>query len=354
MSQHNELFGNDEPLESGVREIVSAAGNESMKPEDKAALWERIQSGFTHQPSVFRIGWKVAAAVLVLIAAGWWLLQPRPSESGVLTFARNQTVKDSSTETRLLLSNNQQVTLSDTSASLTYSRNGTQVSVNDRQQYEQEGQEGQYNTLIVPYGRRARVQLQDGSVVWLNAGSRLVYPMMFSEKSREVFLEGEGYFDVTANEQQPFFVYTSHLKTAVLGTEFNINAYADEDNETVVLAKGSVKVKTNKGNAERLLAPGNLAGYAIATQNMYQENVNILAYTAWKDGRLMFEQAPLNHILKKLSRYFNVAITSETNLKSTFSGDLDLSEDIRDVMEAVSVSTGLSFKKTEQGFVFEN
>lgn len=355
MSQHNEQpFDDKDPLESDIRQMVRAAGNETMRPEEKAALWERIQSGFGKKPAVFRIGWQVAAAVAVLIAAGWWMLQLRQPQKGVMAFAKEHHIADTATETRLVLSNNRQVTLSGASTALAYNHNGTRVSVNDRVRYEQQpAGEMQYNTLIVPYGRRAKVSLQDGTEVWLNAGSRLVYPVVFDGKHREVFLEGEGYFDVAQNDRQPFFVYTSHLKTAVLGTEFNVNAYTDDEEETVVLVKGSVKVRSDKGNGEQLLSPGYKAGYSIATHNMRKENVHILEYTAWRDGRLVFEQAQLNHILKKLSRYFNVPITNQMNVSSTFSGDLDLSEDINNVMEAISVSTGLTYERTEQGFLFK-
>lgn len=353
MSQHNE----QDPLEPDVQRIVQAAGNETLAPEDKAALWERIEASVSEEQPVYRhLWWKVAAAVAVLIAAGWWILQERPSaEKGVLAFAkRMQPVSDTATETRLVLGNNRQVTLNGTSASITYSQHGTQVQVNGQEQYEQgSGEEVQYNTLIVPYGRRAKITMEDGTEVWLNAGSRMVYPVAFDGKNREVFLEGEAYFDVTQRAGHPFFVYTSQLKTAVLGTAFNISAYADDAEQTVVLIQGSVKVHANIGASEQLLTPGYKAGYSVIDHNVSKEHVNTLMYTAWKDGRLLFDRAPLQHILKKLSRYFNIRITTEINSQSTFSGDLDLAEDIGTVLDAVSASTGLKYEHVTGGIILK-
>lgn len=358
MSQRNEQpSGEKDPLEPDVRQIVQAAGNEALAPEEKAGLWERIEYSISEERPVYRrLWWKVAAAVVVLAAAGWWMLREKPAaEKGVLAFARQQQpVADTSTETRLVLGNNRQVTLSGASASLTYGQNGTRVMVNEAEQYEQGVGGGiQYNTLIVPYGRRAKISLEDGTEVWLNAGSRMVYPVAFNGKSREVFLEGEAYFDVAQHADQPFFVFTNELKTSVLGTAFNISAYADDAEQTVVLVQGSVKVNANAGDAEQLLTPGYKAGYSVSGRSISKEHVNVLAYTAWKDGRLMFTRAPLQDILKKLSRYFNILITTETSSQSTFSGDLDLADDISTVLDAVSVSTGLKYERTTDGIILK-
>src|SRR5690606_18952435 len=115
MSQRNEQpSGEKDPLEPDVRQIVQAAGNEALATEEKAVLWERIEYSISEERPVYRrLWWKVAAAVVVLAAAGWWMLREKPAaENGVLAFARQQQpVADTSTETRLVLGNNRQVTL---------------------------------------------------------------------------------------------------------------------------------------------------------------------------------------------------------------------------------------------------
>ena len=370
MSHHNKDFepeeeqpgGRDEqtPLEASVQQVVRSAGNEPFDEEDKAMLWNRIEHSITaQQPKYRRLWWKVAAAATIaaLIAAGGWMLrQPKPAtQKGVLVYAQQQTITDTSTETRLMLGNRKQVTLSGASASLTYSNNGTQVVVNNDRQYQQErdGETVQYNTLIVPYGRRAKITLEDGSEVWLNAGSRMVYPVAFDGGSREVFLEGEAYFEVVEKAGHPFFVYTKNLKTAVLGTAFNISAYADDAEQSVVLIRGSVKVHANIGAAEQLLQPGYKAGYSMIDHQISKAYVNVQEYAAWKDGRLMFEHAPLPQILKKLGRYFSIRITSGGGEQATFSGDLDLTDDVGNVMDAISASTGLTYEHTPTGIILK-
>lgn len=344
MIPHNEQ---QDPLEPDVRQIVRASGNESMSTEDKEALWQRIE-GDMEEPVRRHIWWRVAAAAAVLIAAGWWIMQQQhPKQKGVLAFAQQQkNITDTITETRLVLGDNKAVTLKGESAALAY--NKQQVEANG-EQIDQEA--AAYNTLIVPYGRRARITLDDGTEVWLNAGSRMVYPVAFKGKEREVFLEGEAYFEVAQRAGQPFFVYTGHLKTSVLGTAFNICAYNDDAEKSVVLTAGSVKVKA--GEAEQQLVPGFKAGYNVSGGNITKAQVNTQLYTAWKDGHLILEHEPLPQILKKLSRYFNIRITSAATVQSTFSGDLDLSEDVDYVLQSISIGTGLTYEKTAGGITLK-
>lgn len=356
MTQHTheeKQPGENDPLEASVQQISRSAGNEVFAEGEKAALWDRIEKDFEiRQPRYRRIGWKaVAAAAAVLIAAGWWMLPEKAAqeESAILQFAKQQHISDTTTETRLMLGNSRQMTLNGANATLQYNQQG--VLVNNSQQVDQEQKGEQYNTLIVPYGRRAHITLEDGTVAWLNAGSRMVYPVVFDGLKREVFLEGEAYFDVSQRAGVPFFVYTNNLRTTVLGTGFNVSAYADDAEQSVVLVTGNVKVKAGSSDNEQLLSPGEKAGFD--GQQLTKQVVNTLEYTSWKDGKLQFEHAPLNQIVKRLGRYFNIRITLQASEQATFSGDLDLADNVETVLDAVSVSTGLTYKRTEEGFIFK-
>lgn len=355
MTQHSheeKQPGENDPLEASVKQISRAAGNEVFASGEKAALWDRIEKNIeVKRPRYRRMGWKAAAAAAVLVAAGWWMLSQKApkEESGILQFARQQHISDTTTETRLMLGNNRQMTLSGTNATLQYNQQG--LLVNNTQQVEQERNGEQYNTLVVPYGRRAHITLEDGTVAWLNAGSRMIYPVVFDGLKREIFLEGEAYFDVSQKAGVPFFVYTNNLRTTVLGTGFNVSAYADDAEQSVVLVTGNVKVKANSSDIEQLLSPGEKAGFD--GRHLNKQAVNIMEYTSWKDGRLQFEHAPLNHIVKRLGRYFNIRITLQASELATFSGDLDLADNVETVLDAVSASTGLTYKRTEEGFIFK-
>ena len=129
-----------------------------------------------------------------------------------------------------------------------------------------------YNTLIVPYGKRSQLQLADGSKVWLNSGSKLVYPVTFEGKRREVYIEGEAIFDVAHNAKQPFIVLSKDHEIEVLGTLFNVSNYLDDESISTTLKNGSVQIryKTDsflKGRKVLKIVPG--------TRSVYKKNSNM-------------------------------------------------------------------------------
>ncbi len=165
------------------------------------------------------------------------------------------------------------------------------------------------NTLYVPAGQRARITLQDGTEVWLNAQSTLTYPSHFSKKNREVDIVGEAFFDV-AKDKKPFIVSTQDIELQVLGTQFNVYAYPDADYIQTDLVEGSLRVveKSNRNNMV-LLTP--------SEQMVFKENkmmVSSLSNPArllWREGIYSFENEPLRSIIDKLQLYYDVKIIVE-------------------------------------------
>lgn len=164
----------------------------------------------------------------------------------------------------------------------------------------------QTHTLTIPRGQNFRVILCDGTEVWLNANSRLIYPTAFIEKERTVYLEGEAYFKVTPNKQQPFIVKTPSIQTRVLGTEFNIRSYNPEDSH-VVLINGKVEVSNTKGGAYTAITPGEDA-HLQADGNFILSEVDLDSYVYWKDGYFYFDDVTLREIMQNLGRWYNVSI----------------------------------------------
>jgi len=167
-----------------------------------------------------------------------------------------------------------------------------------------------YNTLTVPLGRQGSVTLSDNTVVWLNAGSSIKYPVTFTGDLRTVEITGEVYFEVFRDQSQPFLVSkpNSNLKVLVLGTHFNVNAYDDEKAIKVTLLEGSVKVFKGKDSA--LLKPGQQAqitGKNITTVN----NVDVNEAVAWKNGLFQFGQADIHTIMRQLARWYDVDVVYE-------------------------------------------
>lgn len=162
------------------------------------------------------------------------------------------------------------------------------------------------HTLTIPRGENFKVILCDGIEVWLNANSRLMYPTAFVEKERTVYLEGEAYFKVAPNKQQPFIVKTPNIQTRVLGTEFNVRSYSAEDSHVVLIA-GKVEVCNTKGGRYTAITPGEDA-HLQADGNFILTEVELDSYIYWKDGYFYFDDVPLREIMQNLGRWYNVTI----------------------------------------------
>lgn len=165
-----------------------------------------------------------------------------------------------------------------------------------------------YAEVVTATGSVIRYELPDHSVVWLNAGSTLRYPTTFKKDNRLVELKGEAYFEVQADKERPFYVNTPNgLSVYVYGTQFNVAAYEDDNYIETVLEKGKVNVITP--NQETIvLAPGEQLLYDKQSQKSKKNKVDVYGKIAWKDGKLIFRNASLEEILKRLERHFNVEI----------------------------------------------
>lgn len=184
-----------------------------------------------------------------------------------------------------------------------------------------------YNELTVPYGKNFELVLSDGSHIYLNAGSKLRYPVQFPHgKPRNVFLDGEAFFDVARDSTRSFTVVTDMLNTQVYGTRFNVSSYKDENNTFTVLEEGSVGVyqpNSPKKEDPVKIVPGQRAVFENGSIKV--ETVDIRKYTAWIDGELYFLNDRFELILKELERRFDVRIENrypelaEVRFTGTFS-----------------------------------
>ncbi len=187
---------------------------------------------------------------------------------------------------------------------------------------------GETNTRTVSVtaaaGSVLRYELPDHSVVWLNAGTTLTHPATFSRPRRDVTLDGEAYFEVEADLNRPFYVGTpGGLTVYVYGTRFDVSAYSDDETVETVLERGAVNVITPEKEALSL-SPGERIRYDKRTRTCRRTAVDVYEHTAWKDGKLVFRDAPLDEIFKRLERHFNVDIvlrnhsTRMPNYRATF------------------------------------
>lgn len=215
------------------------------------------------------------------------------------------------------------------------------------------------NQLLVPYGSRAKVVLSDHSVVWVNAGSRLIYPSVFMEKEREVYLFGEAFFQVEKNEAKPFVVRTTDYRIKVLGTQFNVSAYPGDGVSQTVLTEGSIELDVNNGSWFRrgvVLKPNELFSFDKGDKEIKIQKVQPEEYVLWKDGILKFENEDFDRVLKKIERFYNIQIRLDNPLDGSIKidGKLNLKEDKYEVLHYVSkVAKRKYVKINERYFLIE-
>jgi ferric-dicitrate binding protein FerR (iron transport regulator) len=215
------------------------------------------------------------------------------------------------------------------------------------------------NQLIVPYGRNSSVTLSDGTIAFLNAGSSLVYPSVFGKKNREVFLVGEGYFQVAHNPEKPFVVKTNKLNVRALGTCFNVQAYPEDDIIEVVLVEGKVSLSDNTFrfiNKDYMLKPNQLASYNVKNSETTVRQVDPENYVSWYEGYMNFESIELSRIVLKLERFYNIRLKLDNPFMGgkKISGKLKLKENKDEVLEILaSTASAKLIKLDEQIYVLK-
>lgn len=203
----------------------------------------------------------------------------------------------------------------------------------------------EYNTVVVPRGGEYRLRLSDGTQVWLNSGSKLHFPVFFSKNSREVSLEGEAYMVVSKDSLRPFRVdVCGKMEVEVLGTEFNIQAYPEDQQMQTTLAKGSVRVTL--GNQKRLLKPDQQLVYAVSRNEVEIREVVASRISAWRNGLFVFENETLEAIMDRLARWYNIHVFYQhQRIKNYhFTGDLEKYNDVATSLRMIEMATRLHFE----------
>lgn len=331
--------------------------NETLSEFEKKALARRIITQLEEADknkkrfAFIKIAMRYAAVAILFLTIGgsivYLYMEGDDTNFAAESFAITQNIQ----EPVLIIDNEEAISLDNEESKLEYSVDGG-IMINNRKVISDQNNNDapKMNTLVIPYGNRSTINLADGTKVWLNAGSRLIYPSKFVDKTREVYLVGEAYFDVEKDEKKPFIVKTSSLSIKVLGTQFNISAYPEDNSIQTVLVEGSVEViKADAGLFEKgvLLEPGQMALWNTKEKETKVYNVDVDYYTLWTEGIFSFSNTDLNRIVKKLERYYNIRFNYIDPMDGLIkiSGKLDVAKEQQEVFEYLERLTGLTFKK---------
>ena len=204
------------------------------------------------------------------------------------------------------------------------------------------GRQGQVDTLtvVVPDCSEYHLVLDDGTEVWMNADSKIVYPARFVGDSREVKVEGEVYLEVAKDAARPFRVEAGGMKIEVLGTEFNVNTYRDVE---VTLVSGAVRAERTEGSGQWTLAPGQQL--AATDAGVQVERVNVEDYICWRQGTYIFKAETLEEIGRTVKRWYgkNIVFLDDKIKEQMFTGILDKDVGLEVFMSQLSKSSGLKF-----------
>ena len=281
--------------------------------------------------------WYAAAAVLVLAISTAVVVSLSNNSKAKPIAALQNDVAPGGNKAVLTLANGQRIILDSAHTGMLAQQGNAQIIKTDSGKLAYTTVRGKavgivYNTLATPRGGQFKLRLPDGTDVWLNSASSIRYPTAFTGGERQVEITGEAYFEVAADKAKPFRVKTGDMNVLVLGTHFNINAYADEGAAATTLLEGSVKVSSGT-DKNAILKPGQQAivaspgGQPITVVN----HADVDQVMAWKNGYFSFNQADLTTVLRQLERWYDIDVKYPDNMpvrhfKGELSRDLTLSQ----------------------------
>lgn len=329
--------------------------NDHISKDDILILWKNIENfdnQVRHSRRIkLRNFMRYAAFLVVVLSIGAaWMTYRNPKPYVFSTNSNNI----ATTQSLLFLSDGTTIDLKNDNSKIALNSNEQITIDNDRiidLSKTDNPDDTKMNEVVIPYGKKSQLILEDGTKVWLNAGSHMAFPTKFDQKKREVFLEGEAYFEVAHNKSRPFCVNTNEISIKVLGTKFNISAYQSDHLTETVLIEGKVSVSERSAlglfNEETILSPHQKASYNKEKQTIsVRDEPDVEFVIAWTEGWFKFSKQSLNEVLNKLQRYYNVQFVYDNEFPTTdlISGKLDLKDSIDQVMNALSDVANLHYR----------
>lgn len=324
----------------------------SALEKDISSEWFRLNQRINSRRKIRTLVYRIAAsaaAILLLFISGWYLVFQYEDDKDRIAFTE-PLIKPGSSKAILRMADGSETILASDSVIKMIEHNQIIVNKNDTLRLNDSliDKMNKYNTIIVPKGGEYIAKLDDGSKIYINSDSRIKIPLRFEKNARKIiFDQGEIYCEIAKNQKRPFIIERNDLFLKVLGTEFNLRYYPNEEEIITTLVEGSVEVGNNLKT--ELLNPGMQAKINEHTGNIVTQKVEVYKYIAWKNGRMVFENQNLNHIMGELSRWYDVDIyyhnVDVSGLRFTI--DIMKYDNLNDVLYL--------FKKTDKvGFKIED
>ncbi|MEX0312636.1 MAG: FecR family protein [Allomuricauda sp.] len=331
--------------------------NESHKTTVKESLWASINAQTLDSKRRKSTIWKisaVAAVFLGLLTTAYFYLQ-NPSANADFVIPENAITLQLENGDIKVINENGQIEVLDNEGKIVGKQDGKSLKYSG----DNSRKELVYNTLTVPHGKTFQLQLSDGTIAHLNAGSSIKYPVQFIEGSdRLVSVIGEAYLDVAKDPEHPFIVNTNGLNVRVLGTQFNVSAYPEDETTEVVLVEGSVSLYTTEdeydSNKNVYLKPGYKGSFDKVNNNIGTSEVITSLYTSWINGKLVFRNMTLKNIMKKLERHYAVTIFNNNTdlMHEEFNANFG-NEPIENVLKELKTNYGIEYEILEDKIIIQ-
>ncbi len=338
----------EQDIEKAIQFIKSSKFiSKKLEPQEKKRMWgeikEKINLEKKNRKTYFNT-LKIAAGILIIFSLSFLFYQSIKRDHEI-NYSEIKATESGLDNTKVILADESKIELEQTESTIKYDEDGV-LELNNEKVVDRENESGEIamNQIIVPRGKRASISFSDGTKIILNSGSHAIYPVTFSDSKREIYVEGEAYLEVAKDKTKPFIVKTNSMSVRVLGTSFNIKAYVEDDEASVVLVEGSVEIK-NK-NKKTKLSPNQLYKYNAQTkENKVTSDVNVMEYIGWKDGWLLCNSEELKSVFKKLEIYYDAQILINDPIIETYktSGKLELKENIEDVLKIISITAPIKY-----------
>ena len=343
------------PDNEDLREEFERVRRLTVLEADKAKMWKQVQSRM-NKNSRYRVKryLKYAAIIVAFVLAGgtWWMVKENPEEIISVELSETSMLSPGTPKAYILFSSGQRMDLTTTEHDTMIMEKGMQVRVGSSGKISYiPGDSGSilkqeivYNTIVVPRGGEYKLELADGTLVWLNSDSELRYPVKFAGSQRDVWLKGEGYFEVSKNPEKPFRVVVDDMIVKVLGTSFNINAYKDRGNILTTLVSGKVDIQDMSEKSLVVMSPNQQVDFRHGKISSVQE-VDITRFVSWIDGKFYFNDMTLENIMSQLQRWYDIEVFFvDEELKSyPFTGVIRRDFTAGQIFEIIEKTTRVKF-----------